>query len=326
MTREKMITARFAGKCVKCGLTIEAGRKAYYRKETGMRHLSCNPPAGTVSAPAFTHTATLDFSDVRSTFERVVDGNPAASKRAGNRDLHSAHSSTWAKGGSWVGASVEDMKRWLSAGFPVENLAGIEPDLITPRSRRKMKFGDDGELQLDMMWSGFDYPFLEWEKRERKPGMRVEIGFVFNAHISADVIAQYARWVAQALSTLENEGYDCEILVSVATNDMHSGGGSTNTLMRVKRENEASDFASWSALFSPGGFRMLGFTALVMGADQLGFTAKSSLGHAMANRDWDCSFDNENRTLRILNHQNPSDYPHERMTNALKAAITSAKK
>jgi hypothetical protein len=69
--------------------------------------------------------------------------------------------------------------------------------------------------------------------------------------------------------------------------------------MRVKRENELSDFTNWSVLFSPTGYRHVGFCAKLVAADKLGMYASSSLGMTLEGDGWHLDYDKENSILKI---------------------------
>jgi hypothetical protein len=243
-------------------------------------------------------------------------------KRSHNKKVLSNYVERWKSGDkSWTGATDEEMKSWLHAGFHVPGIENANPDLEPLRERRKLKFSEEGELQLDLALSGFDYPFLEWERRARKPGMRLDIGVCFNANTDASVIAQYERWIAQAITTLEESGYDLEVNLAGQVRDSWTNNpGNEKTLIRVKRENEASDFAEWSALFSPGGFRHLMFLAMILAAEINGQDISGSLGSAYG-MDWKVAMDESERTLRIDNPNGPRDFPEAEMIGKFLATI-----
>lgn len=268
----------------------------------------------------------LDYSQIRERFQAIIDGKTFPANVPANRSHMQGFAKMWKQQESWIGCSIADMRDYVANGFKVSELSDLHPDLIPARNRRRLKFDEDGELQLDLVFSGFDYPFLEWEKREKKPGLRVNIGFDFNADVSAAMIKDYAVWLARALQTLENEGFDCEVNLSMRIGDAWPGAGRKEILIRVKRENEASDFSQWSAMFSPGGFRMLGFVAIVMAGDLEKATVNETLGEAITASDWRIGFDTETQTLSVENPDGRrGEFPSQRMTDDLKLALTQAK-
>lgn len=319
---EKLISLRYAGHCRKCGKEIPAGSQAlWYGHRHGVSHYpSCSPetPDAKPQRPKTNERVfIIDWGRVRDTYLSLINKTKTPEqvcKRSHNQSVLAQEYGKWARGDDWTGATGEQMKSWITSGFHVPGIENATPDLIPLRTRRRLKFDEDGELQLDLVYSGFDYPFLEWEKRARKPGMRLEIGICFSAHTQASVISHYERWIAQALTTLEESGYDLEVTISGAVRDSWKGNpGIERTLIRVKRENEASDFAEWSALFSPGGFRHLMFLAMILAADDSGQDIEWHLGIPFG-LDWSISLEEQTRTLTLDNPKSPASFPEATMT------------
>jgi hypothetical protein len=327
----KLITTRFPANCRKCGNKIPEGSQAYWRKGYGSVHPACNetrpeerPSAAIPKVPAAEENA-IDFLDIKDKFLSVLDGIPGYDSGVNVNNWKRYHS-MWSesKNSDWSGATGEDMRAWISRGFHVEGLRNVGIDIHPERMRRKLKYSEEGEMQIDLMLSGFDYPFLEWEKREKKPGMRIDIGLCFNAHIDVKVIAAYSKWIAQALYAIELQGIDAEVNLAMVTRGTYrSRPILTRTLIRVKKENEASDFTNWSAMFSPAGFRMLGFTAFNEIGDRNGWEALSSLGSAEGSNSWNVGWDEESRILRISEDQRGSVFPAEIMSDKLRAILRS---
>jgi hypothetical protein len=320
----KVISLRYSGKCRKCGKMISAGNRAYWHGgRRGISHYpQCDietedrkPEKPKKSERAFI----IDWGRVRETYLALIEGRKTPSdvcKRRNNQSVLQSNLDRWTStdGPRWTGASSNDMKTWIRSGFHVPGIENASPELIPTRQRRKLKFSEDGELQLDLALSGFDYPFLEWEKRERKPGMKIEVGMCFASSTDAPVVVAYERWVAQLISTLEEFGYDLEVnIVSPVDNSWIGNPGREKTIIRVKRENEASDFSEWSALFSPGGYRHLVFLATIMGADENGQDITTGLGTCFTTA-WEVSLDGDTRVMEIGNPMTPRDFPEASMS------------
>jgi hypothetical protein len=318
---EKVINLRYADKCRKCGVSISAGSQAYWHgKRFGISHYprcTSEPDAKPTKPKTNERTFIIDWPKLREIYLGLIDGSKQPSdvvKRDHNAKHLAMHLKGWTTDWKWYGASGQEMKTWINSGFHVPGIENANPDLIPHRKRRRMRFGEEGELQVDLALSGYDYPFLEWEKRERKPGMRLEIAVSFSAITNASVIAQYQRWIAQAISTLEETGYDLEVnLSNEVDNSWMRSYGREKTMIRVKRENEAIDFAQWSALFSPGAFRHLMFLAKIIGADEAGQDADHGLGSPIG-LDWKVTLDEITSTLSIRNPTAPSSFPEAAMS------------
>jgi len=322
--RDKRISVRHGAPCRACKQMIPAGSEAIWRKGYGIRHLTCTPDGGRPQKPVQGRNSfPFDYAEVRDTFQKLVDQGTLRTKVQSNTRVHERNLETWQRDSSWIGCTIQDMRDFIANGYRVAGIEDLHPDLVPVRKRRRLKFDEDGELQVDLVASGFDYPFLQWEQREKKPGMVVNVSVDFNANVSAQVIRDYQTWVARMLTALENEGYDVEVNVRMGLRDTWKNSGTNDVLIRVKRENEAVDFSRWSAMFSPGGFRMLGFTAIVMAGDREGKPVNSSLGSATSSK-WGVSFDTETRILSV-NCEGSRDFPAARMTDDLKTALAKAK-
>lgn len=209
---------------------------------------------------------------------------------------------------NWHGATVGEMAEWLRHGYHVGELLADLGHAPT-RKRRRLRFDEEGELQVDLALSGFDYPFLTWEQRERKPGLAVvvEIGFLGNA--AAQAIADYGRFVARTIATLETAGYDLDAQVtSRAAGCLHVPDG-LRVNIHLKRENEASDFAAWSAMFTPGTHRMLVFGARALAAERLGLKLKGAGGSTMSG--WGIRWDADTRTLTFTCDSRGHEFPEQ---------------
>jgi hypothetical protein len=74
-------------------------------------------------------------------------------------------------------------------------------------------------------------------------------------------------------------------------------------LIRVKQENEQSNFTDWSALFGPTGYRHLGFLAKCLAGQQIGKRVTPSFGKCHHDTDWGVNYDREFQTVTIRVNQ-----------------------
>ena len=324
----KLITLRYPATCRKCRKRMAAGEQGFWRKGYGTIHPACqNDPQPKPPTDNDTpHEVTLDYADVKQKFLDTVSGriNGLNSRRWGT-----LVSREWKSQSDWVGCTIDDMRSWLSRGFQVEGLRNVSADVNPNRKARKLKYSEEGEMQIDLMLSGFDYPFLEWDRREKKPGMRINIGLNYNASTDIGPMIEYQKWVAQALYSIESQGIDAEVNLKISVRDLYIGGPKKQEiLIRVKKENEASDFTNWSAMFSPGGFRQLGFTALIMTADAGGWTVTDYLGGTDDSKStkFDASWNEESQTLDIKLNSSAREFPAEEMTTKLRAIMEEISK
>lgn len=259
-------------------------------------------------------TVVVEYAEVKATWMKMYAGEIPLPKQ---KNFLRQFDGSCQRGGSknsWIGASADEMFDWLNNGFRSPEFP-IGEDYTPHRQGRKLMFADEGELDLALAWSGHDYPYLRWSEIERKPGIRIEAQMNFGGFVDSKVIAEYGAWLAGLLEGLETQGYDIELDLVSLTRSKYVGshGGIDKTIIRVKRENELSDFTEWSPMFSPAGFRMLFFTAYAIGAEKLGKIL--SLGHGMptGNR-FRAEYNAETATLFLGSHKDSVSFPMERMT------------
>lgn len=260
----------------------------------------------------------IDFADLRQNFLGLMD-TTVQPKGSTLRGLLARWKS--GRGDGFSGDTGEGMRSKLENGYTPPHV--MEPDDYTPHvaTRRIIRTDEGAELDFALAWSGDPTPFSEWEQREQKPGLSVIVDYSINCGTPEKVVGEYATWLAGMFAGLELAGYDVEILVRNSVTMLCSGDSRedvSHTDLRVKRENEASDFTEWSALFSPGGFRILMFTALCLHGDEVGRQATGSLGYPMGSK-WEVDFDESNRTLYIGTPNGASSFPADKMTAELAA-------
>lgn len=325
---QKIITSRFPTKCRSCKQPISAGERVYwFGKGKGVSHLTCQVETPDSPAPKDKSEKQLafpvKFTELRDRFQQVIEGDfsdfsslnePVARKIAGY----------WDRDSKWIGCTVEEMSNWLINGFTVEGLQGIDSSLLPSKPKRRTRFSEEGdEMLIDLAWSGIDEHWIEVEKRNVKPGLKVEIHLSFNYNFEAKVIVDYQRWIARMLQTFDENAIDVEVdLVSegIGVYEPRSKEKS-NVRVRVKESGEAADFASWSAMFSPGGFRQLTFLGIVMSGDHFKRKVSTSLGSAVYHPSWAVEYNEGDNVLTIRNPGRTNEFPEFEMTQKLQAVI-----
>lgn len=267
----------------------------------------------------FERTVIFDYAEVKAKWLSLYNGDSWKSQPGMESAIQN-----YRKGqpnASWYGATPDQMAEWLRNGFTSPEFP-VGDDYMPRREARRMVFGEEGELDLTLAWSGHDYPYLDWERVERKPGIRIIADLDFNGMVRPAVIAEYGAWLAGLLSGLETMGYDIELdLRTRGNNFTHSDPNTVyNIICRVKRENELSDFAEFSPLFSPSGFRMLIFTMFGMAMDSVGYQINGGLGRAVGNA-FTANYDADTGTLDIRTNSTSSSFPMEDMTARVNAEI-----
>lgn len=325
---QKLITLRFQSKCRKCGDTLAAGSRALWLgKGRGVSHELCprsSEPEKAKQGREGAHDYTIDYSELRELFPKFVENPMNVYRRPQNEARGKSLVEDW-KMGDWAGCSIPEMRQFIDEGYRVDGLDNVT-SLIPARPRRKIRYSDEGdEMLLDLAWAGSDTPFMEWEKRVAKPGLSVEIHMTFSAIVSSRLITAYQRWIARALQTLDESGNDLEVsLVINGTGTFVESRQASALKVRVRNAGEASDFANWSAMFSPGGFRMLGIMAIGIHADRAGYTINHGYGQSDPYGEWTVAYDDGRNVIVIGNkddYDSRAEFPEMEMTEKLRNVL-----
>lgn len=269
----------------------------------------------------------LTFTELKDAYIRSVNGENVCKRSANNSHIKQLVDE-WVEPSSFYGPSSGQVIEWLHYGYRQPGLT-LDPPVEPIRKRRRLQFAEEGELQLDLVYSGHDYPFLEWTKRDVLPGMKVDIRFNFVSSTQVEIISSYCRWILRALVALESAGIDLDIRVttdSVSIFNSNSTDGLFNQI-QVKKEGKQTDLLSWSPILSPGGFRHLTFLAYIMGSDAHGETASRSLGRGTnIGKPWEVTYDPEMRELQFKCPYQPRQFPEEEMEFQLRQVMLQARK
>jgi hypothetical protein len=262
----------------------------------------------------------IEFSELRKNFLGYIDGSIRP------KDRYIADMVTKWKGRNYdekrfYGAYLEEMRTWIKQGYKPPRTGN--PADYTPKveKRRLIATDEGGELDFTLAWSGDPMPFREWEQRTNRPGLKLVLDYAMNCGTKAHVIGEYTAWLGGMISGLEIAGYDMEIAIRISVMGLmvgDPGGKITHTDIIVKHEGKASDFSQWSAMFSPGGFRMLGFAALGLHATEAGERCEDGLGYPYGT-EFDAEFDAKSRTLHIHTPAHADAFPIDAMTEKIAA-------
>jgi hypothetical protein len=177
---------------------------------------------------------------------------------------------------------------------------------------------DEGELQFDRALAGDDRPFLRRERRERRPGLRLNIELNCRANVPAATIAAYAEWNARLIQGLQDRGFDLTIDVTSRAKQVTADGRPVDATIRVKSAGRTSTLKSWGALFGPGAFRMLVFTARILACEANGVACSPGMGGSFT-PNWGLDFDEKSRTLTVRCAASLPSFPTAEMDAKLAA-------
>lgn len=261
-----------------------------------------------------------NWEDLKSLYV-AVNENEYSFKIPNNNYVIRPMKEEWQHSSYFYGPSYDQVKQWLRDGYVVEGLALDEP-LSPLRKRRKLKYAEEGELQLDLAWSGHDFPFIQWDQRESRQGLTVNIQYCFSAMTPLSVIQEYLKFVLQVLIALESAGFDLEIQVYCDSPGMFTDcRESLLNYIRVKKSGEQSDFLSWSAFMSPGGYRHLMFFDFIYAGDDLGHSVSSGLGGG-TNNAWNINFDSLTGVIDFQSPFHAKSFPKEELEIQLRSLFT----
>lgn len=256
---------------------------------------------------------TIAYSDLAQTWLALDESLGALPKRQ-----HPAGDQIQGFPKSFAGDTRQEMRDRVSNGYLVDGMK-VKPSANT-RPRRKLRFDEEGEIQVDMALSGHDTPFLTWGKRERTPGLKLDVELAVRSSTPATVLTDYAEWLASLVAGLQAKGYDLEInVVSRAKGTVYNAPNSRiDVAVRVKRFGRKSDLKSWGAILSPGGFRRLIFLARVMACEAHGKVCSEGFGGSFG-PTWGLEMDPKTRTLTVKCAAITQRFPREEMDAQLAA-------
>jgi hypothetical protein len=286
-----------------------------------MAHIECQKPP--VEKAESIERTVLNYSDLRNDYFASVEHGKTNEilNRAANRSVWNSESNG---SPSWRGATNAQALDWLKSGYRVPGLEGVDSTLIPGAPKRKIRFAEEGdEMLIDLVWSGVDEAFMTWDKRNTKPSLKVEINISFSASVSATTVNAYQSWVARMLQTIDSFGLDMQVdLISPGRGQWADDYQSIHTVaIRVKESGEASDFGSWSPMFSPAGFRHFTFLGIIKCADIHGKDVSGGLGFPVFSDAWNVSYNAETQTLSVGNKNGRSDFPEFEMTQKFIAVM-----
>jgi len=325
------MNSKFRSRCKKCGGRISIGAPIYWSKETGALCLTCGaggkaegskPEKGKTSShltPDGSEFFVIDWSELKEIVLAFIRGDYSAVTRTANVNQIKA----FVAGSDWHGYTGGQLERWLTEGYRADAISGLA-DFIPPiREKRRLQFTDEGdEFHLDLAHNGDDNYMSQWTKRETIPGLGIEAAIMFSAGTDAKTVNAYNVWLCRTAFSLESSGVDCEITLSCPSYNMvERTNRNWNSVVRLKRENEMTDYVSWSPMLSPAALRCFGFTSMVIHADRKGRDASPSLGRGSSYRDWQLAYDKDRRVLRVENDYSPMEFPETRLTEDLRAVL-----
>jgi len=220
---------------------------------------------------------------------------------------------------SWAGHTMGQAERWMHEGYITDALQGIEDFNPPIREKRRLQFLEEGdEFHLDLAHAGDENYMSSWTKRQVIAGIKVELQPWFSAFVPAEVVNKFNAWTNKMIYALDSAGVDAEISYVFKGN---TGFGNHYTEIRLKKENELTDFVAISPMLSPAAFRTLGHTALTLHAEAFGKDAASYGSSGGGGQPWGVAVAEDKRSIIVTTPSNASSFPEAEMTEKLRLAL-----
>ena len=357
----RRMSSRYNGRCKSCGVRFKAGDEIYWSKPSGALCISCGesrkgsqeskreiPQAETpssgipsdkreevktrnVNLPSVIERGrdsyfTIDWNDLREIVKDAsFNGRVPSCSIKENSAMILRHSNNEIS--EWHGYSVGQLQDWLVHGYndgTIHGLGEFNPPL---REKRRYVFSEDAEeLIVDRALSGDDNFMAGYTPKENIPGVAVEIEIMFASSVSAEIVNAWNRFICRSMLTLETAGIDAQITLKFTSGDAASDGKTLHSIVRVKKENEAVDFQSFSAMLSPAALRTFGFASLVLHAEQRSKAVAYGIGHGHTGSEWAIRWNAERRILEFNCPYIPrGKFPEDEMVAQLRVALQSMK-
>jgi hypothetical protein len=334
----RKMNSKYDGRCRNCKAPFSAGSEIYWSAQTKALCLKCgagNKPETPATNPAIPTKAVkdkerfvIDYPELKRIIERKANGENVC-KNSDNERLLDSHVNGCRT--SFHGYTSEQLKRWLKSGYEAPGISGLGNFNPPIREKRRYRYNDDsGELHVDRAISGEDSFYGEWTKQERIPGANIEVNVGFLAGTKAEVVNGFNVFACRAVKALETAGIDCQVSFKISSQGAIYNSEWSHVVIRVKKENEAVDFRSFTPMLSPAAFRTFGFAGIILHAERNGTKASSGLGSGRAfnspRPDWGVKYDSEQRKIILDSPPMPTFFPEEMLTNQFRKAVQDMRK
>jgi hypothetical protein len=268
---------------------------------------------------------TITPTQIREAWDTAMAGRFPFDERQRSGIGHNVESWRRETGSTFLGASGAQMQEWLRHGYFVDgDEITVAPGDAEAQIPSVEMFEEDGDLIVDQALNGEDLIYARWENFEAKRGVTVRICVGMNAGTDAQIFDDYFAWVLRLLDSIERQGLSPDVeLFFVAVSPFARRGGDDRIETRIPlvKAGEVVDSVSWRAYLTRSAFRMLGFTALALAADERKRSLSPTLGRS-GSTGWGVTFEDD--VLTVNCPMSGNGFPEAEMTAKLQAAYGGA--
>jgi len=199
----------------------------------------------------------------------------------------------------WRGFTIAEANDWCQNGY-MPGLKSLQVEAPMQREKRRVRCAEEGEYQHDAALSGFDYPFLSWDRRLGKRGVRVLYDVSIAWTTPAEAVKKYLAWIAEFSHSMEYADLDYSLgFVFGLDNLMGHKYHRNDTHIIVKNEDEAASFQNWSSMLSPAAYRGFCFFAAILHAEKAGKVCSEHIGTCRGTSNFQVDIENDTETIMV---------------------------
>jgi hypothetical protein len=263
--------------------------------------------------------ATITTTEIRDAFNAIRDGSSTITDGQFAPISYAIASDRY---DSWYQASGKEMADALNHGAT----PSITPDVTIgggeDAPRPTLVYDDEeGDLMVDAVLSGEDDYRVQWSETPAPVSIRIVAQVNMLSDTPGHVLTEYQDFIMGAVDAAANLGGAPGLEIVHYVRRAIQRESACRFYIPLVEPGEMVDRTAWSAFFSPGGFRMLGFLARAVAAKREGRKLGSGMG-ASSGPGWNVS--REGDTITITCPPSARSFPREHMEELLADACNAA--
>lgn len=223
----------------------------------------------------------------------------------------------------WEGGTATEMKENFRNGYKSKQKQTVKFAKPTEGDAKTVWAEEGDELDLHKMWGGDPTPFSSKQNPPSKPGLRIVVDYSMSCGTKPEILEQFGSYIAALTEAFSRSGYDLDVDARITVSGLcvgESGKDVTHVNIRLKKMGVKTDYAAWSPMFAPSGFRMAGFTAMYLAGDDIGKQVPSGLGMPCSpNNGWGARWDDKTRTMHLDSPNTAYSFDADAITEGVRA-------